>query len=223
MAAGTYEKTYDRTDLATTGEGLAQVMAKARELVPALGPQDVIAAFAGLRATNSRDPEDYIIEPHPALPQFINVIICPPGLTSCFGVARTVCGMLRDQGLRPEEKPDFQPRPRATPRFSEMDAKEKAALIAANPACGHIVCRCETVTEAEVVEAVRRGATTLDGIRRRTRLGMAPQGSLRMEQPRPGLMPWATTAKPTKGADEVAITRRGDSAFAMANGIRGAT
>ncbi|MDP2663699.1 MAG: FAD-dependent oxidoreductase, partial [Dehalococcoidia bacterium] len=69
MAAGTYEKTSDRTDFSTTREGLAQVIAKASGLIPALGPQDVIAAFAGLRSNNSRDPDDYIIEPHPALPQ----------------------------------------------------------------------------------------------------------------------------------------------------------
>jgi len=172
MAAGTYEKTYDRTDFATTREGLAAVIAKAKQLVPALGPQDVIAAFAGLRATNSRNPEDYIIEPHPALPQLINVVICPPGLTSCFGVARMVRKMLVDQGLRLDEKQDFEPHRRAIPRFSDMATEEKEALITRDPAYGRIICRCEMVTEAEVVEAIRRGATTLDGIKRRTRLGM---------------------------------------------------
>lgn len=172
MAAGTYEKTYDRTDFRTTGEGIAQVIAKARELAPDLGPQDVIAGFAGLRPTNTRDPEDYIIEPHPALPELINVVICPPGLTSCFGVAAMVTRMLADQGLRLDEKADFEPKRRAMVRFSELGTKEKAGLIARDPAYGRIVCRCEMVTEAEVVEAIRRGATTVDGIKRRTRLGM---------------------------------------------------
>lgn len=172
MAAGTYEKTGDRTDFATTREGLSQVMAKARDLAPVLGPQDVIAAFAGLRATNSRDPDDYIIEPHSALPQLINVVICPPGLTSCFGVARMVAGMLGEQGLRLEERTDFQPHRAAIRRFAEMEVEEKVTMIVRNPSYGHIVCRCETVTEAEVVEAIRRGATTVDGVKRRTRLGM---------------------------------------------------
>lgn len=172
MLAGTYEKTYDRNDFATTAEGLTQVMDKARELVPALGLQDVIASFAGLRATNSRNPEDYIIEPHPTLPEMINVVICPPGLTSCFGVAGMVAGMLQDQGLRLDEKADFQPRRPAIPRFAEAGIEEKASLVERDPAYGRIVCRCETVTEAEVVEAIRRGATTVDGVRRRTRLGM---------------------------------------------------
>lgn len=172
MAAGTYEKTYDSSDLATTAEGLALVIGKARELVPALGPQDVIAGFAGLRASNTRNLEDYIIEPHPALPEMINVVICPPGLTACFGIPHMVAGLLVDQGLRLEEKPDFDPKRQAILRFSEVSMDERAALITRDPAYGRIVCRCEMVTEAEVVEAIRRGATTVDGVKRRTRLGM---------------------------------------------------
>jgi glycerol-3-phosphate dehydrogenase len=172
MAAGTYEKTADRRDFATTRQGLAETMAKAQELVPALSPNDVIASFAGLRATNSRNPEDYLIEPSPSLPQFINVVICPPGLTSAFGVAEMVVGMLAEQGLVLEEKPNFNPYRRAIVRFSELSHREKRALIARDPRYGHIVCRCEMVTEGEIVEAIRRGATTLDAIKRRTRVGM---------------------------------------------------
>lgn len=79
--------------------------------------------------------------------------------------------MLEEQGLKLVPKGNFQPRREGVVRFRLLSREEQDELIRQNPAYGRIVCRCETVTEAEIVDAIRRGARTLDGIKFRTRAG----------------------------------------------------
>ena len=71
-----------------------------------------------------------------------------------------------------EDKADFNPHRAAIRRFAEMTNEERAAAIAENPQYGRVICRCETITEAEIVEAIHRGARSIDGVKRRTRAGM---------------------------------------------------
>jgi glycerol-3-phosphate dehydrogenase len=89
-------------------------------------------------------------------------------------IAEYVRDILSDQGLKLKVKGDFNPCRQPVVHFNELSDDEKAALIAQNPSYGNIVCRCEYVTEGEIVDAIRRpvGATTLDGVKRRTRAGM---------------------------------------------------
>jgi len=75
-------------------------------------------------------------------------------------------------GLELEPNPDFNPIRESIPDVSEMSAEDRAALVARDSSFGRVVCRCETVTEGEIIEAIRRGARTVDGVKYRVRAGM---------------------------------------------------
>jgi glycerol-3-phosphate dehydrogenase len=83
-----------------------------------------------------------------------------------------VAGMLSDHGLQLTSKSNFNPYRKGIPRFNKLSQEEREKLIAKDPRYGHVVCRCETITEGEIVEAIKRGATTVDGVKFRTRAGM---------------------------------------------------
>lgn len=162
-----------RDDLATTGLGLRQILAAAQHLVPKVSAANVITSYAGLRATPKSG--DFIIQHSAATPGVIHVAgIKSPGLTAAPAIGVMVTGMVREflgtmpvnEGYRPER---YMPKP-----FREMSSQERAEAIAADPLYGHVVCRCETVTEAEIVAAIRSHipADNLDSLKRRTRAGM---------------------------------------------------
>lgn len=164
--------TTDRTDLSTTYEGLQSILESVEQMVQGISPRDIITSYAGMRAV----PEsgDFIIKPSDVIKGVIHVGgIASPGLTAAPAIAEMVVELLRDQGLELVEKPDHNPT-RRVPRFRTMPYREREALLAKDSAFGRIVCRCETVTEGEIRDAIRRplGATTLDGIKKRTRAGM---------------------------------------------------
>ncbi|MDP6627720.1 MAG: NAD(P)/FAD-dependent oxidoreductase [Methanopyri archaeon] len=162
----------DKDDFATTAPGIDEVYEGARKLVPKLYPRgQCIRTFAGVRPEPSTG--DFIVKAYDGLDGFINTAgIRSPGLASAPAIAERVASLLIDQGIELNPSADFWPERKAIPRFAEMDAAERDAAIREDPAYGRVVCRCETVTEAEVVEAVHRGATTLDGVKLRTRAGM---------------------------------------------------
>jgi len=171
MLGPTAEEIEERDDCSTTRQGYEQVMAGVRKLVPSISPGDIITAFSGIRA--AADQDDFIIGPSVQADSFINVAgIQSPGLTAAPAIAEKVVDILRDVGLRLCERDDFQPRRNPVIRFRELNDEDRSKLIAEDPAYGHVVCRCETVTEAEIIDAIRRGARTLDGIKLRTRAGM---------------------------------------------------
>jgi len=116
--------------------------------------------------------EDFIIGPT-ARRGFINVAgIQSPGLTAAPAIAQMVVEILQDEGLGLRANPDFVPGLPEPVHFAALSTAEQVALAAADPAYGRIICRCETMTEGEVRDAIQRGATTLDGIKFRTRAGM---------------------------------------------------
>lgn len=162
----------DKRDLRTTAEGLDEVMAGALKLVPGLQARHVIRTFAGLRATGSTG--DFRIE----IPRKVRGLVTlagieSPGLTASPAIARYVVELLREAGLPLAERRDFNPQRRGIPRFSLLSPAQQEALIAQDPRWGRIVCRCETVTEAEVVAACHAPipARTYDALKRRTRIG----------------------------------------------------
>jgi len=172
IVCGEYEPTEDRENLATTREAFQSIIKKVKGIVPAVSERDVIASFVGLRVFNSRDPGEHIIERSSTNPRFINVVLRLPGLAPAPAVAKMVVGMLGDEGLQLARKPGFNPFRERIPRFRELSNVERDALIASDARYGHVVCRCETVTEGEIIEAIRRGATTVQGVQFRTRAGM---------------------------------------------------
>lgn len=161
----------DPEDTKTTDAATFELSQLSHKSVPGLNLRAVITSFAGVRAVASTG--DFIIRPSEAAPCMIHAAgICSPGLTSAPAIADYIVSLLEQAGLEMQEKQDFDPRRPAIHRFMEMTNDERDAAIAQNPLYGRVICRCETITEAEIVEAVRRGARSLDAVKRRTRAGM---------------------------------------------------
>ena len=166
----------DKEGVDTTAEGLDEVLKKAALSVKSLPRGVTITSFAGLRA--HEDHDDFILGEVKDAPGFFDAVgIESPGLTSAPAIgewmAEKIVEKLR-KTQKVEEKKAFQETRKDIPNIASMDQAEAAALIAENPAYGTIICRCEKVTEGEIIDAIRRplGARSLDGIKRRTRAGM---------------------------------------------------
>ena len=162
----------DKDDVATIAETLSSVLETAKKSVPCLTTRDVITSFAGLRAHCDRN--DFIIEPSEKNAQFINVAgIESPGLSSAPAIALYVKDILL-KAMPCDERSDFNPVREEPIRFRHMSNEDRKALIEKNPAYGRIICRCETITEGEILDAINSpaGARDVDGVKRRTRAGM---------------------------------------------------
>ena len=131
-----------------------------------------ITTFAGNRATG--DKGDFVLgEPADAENFFNCCAVESPGLTSSPAIGKWLSEQIAGKlGLK--ENKAFNPIRKGIPKFREMTDAERVKAIAVNPDYAKIVCRCETITEAEIREAIRRpvGARDVDGVKRRTRAGM---------------------------------------------------
>ena len=156
----------------TTAEGINELINKASLHVRNLPMRKVITSFAGLRA--HEDHHEFVIGEVSDSPCFIDCAgIESPGLTSCPAIGRKVALMLRDM-IHLEEKADFISTRKGILNPSKLSMQERDELIRTNPAYGNIICRCESISEGEILDAIHRplGARSLDGIKRRTRAGM---------------------------------------------------
>ena len=159
-----------KENAATTREELETILLSARNMIPDISEADVIASFAGIRPTLG---EDYYIDRSAKVPAFIQVAgIQSPGLTASPAIGEYVKELLKKAGLVLVEKADWDPTVPSSPRARDLPLFELDELAAEDPAYGEVVCRCERVTEAEIVAAIRRGHTTLDGIKYFTRAQM---------------------------------------------------
>lgn len=162
----------DKEATNTTREGLDFLIEKAKESVKDLPIRQVITSFAGLRA--HEDGDEFIIKEVEEAPGFFDAAgIESPGLTSAPAIGVMVAGMIA-QKLGLEANPNFVGTRRGIPHLDAMEQEERAALIRQNPAYGNIICRCEMVSEGEIMDAIHRplGARSLDGVKRRVRAGM---------------------------------------------------
>lgn len=162
----------DKEGTNTTREGLDEVITKAGQNVKDLPMRQVITSFAGLRA--HEDGAEFIIgEPEDAKGFIDCAGIESPGLTSCPAIGEMVAGILQEK-LGLEKKEDFIAARKGILDPDTLTREERAELIRREPAYGNIICRCEMITEGEIMDAVRRplGARSLDGVKRRTRAGM---------------------------------------------------
>lgn len=172
LAGPTATDIEDKENVATTADKMEQVLTKAKLSIPGLPVRQIITSFAGLRA--HRPEHEFYIEEAPDAPGFFDVIgMESPGLTAAPAVGEYVADMVRSI-LPAEEKTDFKAYRKGIPHIAELDLETRQKLIGENPAYANVVCRCELVTEGEIVDAIHRpvGATTVDGIKRRTRAGM---------------------------------------------------
>jgi glycerol-3-phosphate dehydrogenase len=162
----------DKNEITTTQEGIDEVLSKAGLTLSQVPVRQVITSFSGLRAHSTSN--DFIIGEADDVKNFINVAgIESPGLSSAPAIAEMVEEIVVEK-LEPKKNEKFNPIRKGIPKFREMNNEERKELIAKDSSYGKIVCRCETVTEGEIVNAIRRplGAKTLDGVKRRTRAGM---------------------------------------------------
>ena len=162
----------DKNDVSTTSDTLSEILEIAKKSVPSLTTREVITSFAGLRAHCSKN--DFIIEPSEKNEQFINVAgIESPGLSSAPAIALYVKNIMLSK-INAEAKSDFVEDREEPVRFRHMTNEERKALIEKNPSYGRIICRCETITEGEILDAIHApaGARDVDGVKRRTRAGM---------------------------------------------------
>jgi len=172
MLGPTHENISDKEDVGTTEEMLNRASEGVRRLVPGISARNSIRTFSGLRA--SADKGDFIIKEADGAPGFIDVAgIESPGLTAAPAIALYVISILSEKGLTLNHKKDFNP---IVDRklLIELPEEEQATLIKENPLYGKVVCRCENITEGDIVDAIKRkpGATTMDGVKRRCRAGM---------------------------------------------------
>lgn len=156
----------------TTVQGMEEIRKKAQRSVKEIPFRQVITGFAGLRA--HEEGHEFIIKEVEDAPGFIDCAgIESPGLTSAPAIGR-MAAELAKKILDLKENPAFCGARKGILNPAELTAKERNELIRKNPAYGRIVCRCEMISEGEILDAIHRplGATTMDGIKRRTRAGM---------------------------------------------------
>ena len=162
----------DSENTATTGEGLRQAGEKAAYMIKNLPLRQVITSFAGLRAHHV--DHDFIIEEVEGAPGFVDVAaIESPGLSASPAIGEYVAELVQDM-LKLEEKEDFIATRKGIVNPAALSLEERNALIKENPAYGQIICRCESISEGEILDAIHRplGARSLDGVKRRVRAGM---------------------------------------------------
>lgn len=161
----------DKENIDTTEEGLQEIINGARKSVNNINTREIITSFSGVRATP--DGRDFII--NVPIKGAVNAAgIESPGLTSAPAIASMVLDLLSSEGLKLNQKPDFISKRVRTKTFAEMNEEEKIAALKENPLFGRIICRCEHVTEGDIISAIRGplGPRTVDGVKRRLRAGM---------------------------------------------------
>lgn len=161
----------DKEDKSTTAEGFSHIIKESFENVDGVPFNKTITSFCGLRAVGSTG--DFIItSPKKG---FINAAgIESPGLSASPAIALYIVDMLKNQGLELDKKADFNPIRKPAHWFRDASIEEKNEVIKRDKNFGRIICRCETVTEGEILEAIRNNpkARDLDGVKRRTRAQM---------------------------------------------------
>jgi len=210
LGLGWFKEPKDRIDTKVTKEELDTILKMGRQMVPDLPERDLITSFAGIKSTNNLSrPEDFYVGPSGVSPSLIYALICSPGITGSPGIARRIIELLADAGLELKEKPNFNPHREKPFRFRDASEEERKDAIARDPRYGHLICRCEQVSEAEIIEAVRKGARSIEGVKQITRAGMGRcQGGfcgpwiLKIISRELGIPPEAVTRK-GKGSEEV--------------------
>ena len=167
----------DPEDVTTTSAGQKTVFERARISVSEVSERDVITSFAGVRAVSDYRNEagiaDFDIGFSSASGLYNVVGICSPGLTAAPAIGEYVANELEEKGLLKKKKASYKSQ-RKVVRFMELSDEEKLAAIKKNPLYARVICRCESVTEGEIVDCIHRpcGAVDMDGVKRRVRAGM---------------------------------------------------
>jgi len=166
----------DPDDTSTTKPGLDEITAGAHRIMPQVDIRNAITSFSGVRPTPNI--YDFYIKNSEQLPRVVHAVgVESPGFASGPATGEYIAGLLQDAGLRLEDKDNYIPTRRADgnhKHFNEMTDEERAQAVRRNPAYGKIVCRCETITEGDLLDCMDSPipALTLDMLKSRTRAGM---------------------------------------------------
>jgi glycerol-3-phosphate dehydrogenase len=172
----------DKTGLEVTPEGMDEIWEGGKKLVPGLDRRHIIAIFAGLRPAGNGPclnqevdyRHDFVIEIPTQVKGFVNLAgIESPGLTAAPAIAERVVELLREAGETLAPKAVWDPIRPARPVFRNLSHEDQSALVAKDSRYGRVICRCEFVTEGEIVAEIHAPipATTYDAVKRRTWLG----------------------------------------------------
>ncbi len=162
----------EKDDVTTTQKGLEYIKCLGENSIKEIDLSKVITSFSGIRAKTSG--RDFIIEEVKGAKGFIDVAgIDSPGLTAAPAIAEYVVNLLGKRIGKLEKNEKFNPNRRKVVRFMELTDDEKKEIINQNPKYGRVICRCENITEGEIIDIIHRnaGATTVDGVKRRARPG----------------------------------------------------
>ena len=173
LVGPTAEDIDDKTNVATSNSGLNDVRKFAVKSVPSVNTRYAITSFTGLRAHAAA--HEFLIGVSEKNSRLINAAgIESPGLSTAPAIAKYIGEIVKSVFGKLEEKADYDDTREAPVRFRHMTDEERAELIKNNSAYGRIICRCETITEGEIIDAIKApaGARDVDGVKRRTRAGM---------------------------------------------------
>lgn len=160
----------------TTRRGHDHIRRVAKKILPGVDFGRVIATFAGVRANIENVPKeekDFVVRR--SAPHFVSALgIKNPGMTASPALVRRIIGLLREDGLRCEDNPQFQPVHRFRPLFLKAEPAEQARMLRENPAYGRVVCKCEGITEGDILHCLHGGLPphTLNGLKKRLRVTM---------------------------------------------------
>ncbi|MBO5714252.1 MAG: NAD(P)/FAD-dependent oxidoreductase [Clostridia bacterium] len=157
----------------TTQEGLSEIKTIADKMCVNIPHREQITSFAGVRAYSDR--HDFVIEESSIVKNFINCIgIESPGLTSAPAIGKYVVEEIVGKMLNLNKKANFNGSREHSEQFKNLSIEQKNQVIKNNPSYGKIVCRCEQITEGEIIKAITQNppARTIDAVKRRTRAGM---------------------------------------------------
>ena len=173
LVGPTAEDLDDKRDTAVTEEGLASIAEEVRRLVPNVNLRDSITQYSGLRP--NRNPEGLHVDMYDDVEGYVNLSgIRSTGLTLSVSIAKYVAQMMLGKGLDAKLKNDFVVTRKGIVRFGELSREGQDELIRRDPRYGTVICRCETVTEGEILDAIHRPipAKSVDAVKRRLRAGM---------------------------------------------------
>ncbi len=173
LVGPTAEDLDNKEDSSVTKEGLDSIYNDVSKMVPNVNIQDSICQYSGLRA--NRKPEGLHVDIYDDVNGYINLSgVRSTGLTLSAAMGKYVVEILKSMSCELKFKDNFVSKRCGIPKFNELTRKEQEKLITENPAFGRIICRCESITYAEILEAIHRplGAKNMDAIKRRVRAGM---------------------------------------------------
>ena len=173
LVGPTAEEQESKVDKCTTAEGLESIAVDVRNLVPNVNLRDTITQYSGLRP--NRNPEGLHFDMYDDLKGYVNLSgVRSTGLTLSVAMGKYVVQQILMSGEKLKLKDNFNPYRKGVIKFSEQTPEVQDKLIKENPLYGNVVCRCESITEGEILDAIHRplGAKSVDAVKRRVRAGM---------------------------------------------------